>query len=146
MKRKGKAKVAKVVLIFLGIVVVGLGAGIRLTAPGRQELKNLTIEAIDFGVLKDGTYIGEYLGQRDSSRNTKVQVTVRAGRVAEIVVLEGAVDENGAPQELLRGLSISDIFDEVMGAQSLQVDVISGATLTSKAHLKALENALMKAR
>ncbi|HHV58206.1 MAG TPA: FMN-binding protein, partial [Firmicutes bacterium] len=34
---------------------------------------------------------------------------------------------------------------EVIKSQSLQVDVISGATLTSKAHLKAVENALEQA-
>ncbi|HPN90458.1 MAG TPA: FMN-binding protein [Bacilli bacterium] len=33
-----------------------------------------------------------------------------------------------------------------MKAQSFDVDVISGATVTSKAHLKALELALKKAR
>lgn len=30
-------------------------------------------------------------------------------------------------------------------AQSLQVDTVSGATLTSKAYLKSVENALMQA-
>jgi uncharacterized protein with FMN-binding domain len=34
----------------------------------------------------------------------------------------------------------------VIDAQSLQVDTISGATLTSKAYLKAVENALLKAQ
>jgi uncharacterized protein with FMN-binding domain len=33
-----------------------------------------------------------------------------------------------------------------LSSQSLQVDVISGATLTSKTHLKALEDALKKAQ
>jgi uncharacterized protein with FMN-binding domain len=37
------------------------------------------------------------------------------------------------------------LFRHVIESQSLQVDVISGATLTSKAHLKALENALEQA-
>jgi uncharacterized protein with FMN-binding domain len=37
------------------------------------------------------------------------------------------------------------LFDRVIEAQSLQVDAISGATLTSKAYLKAVENALEQA-
>ncbi|WP_368487958.1 FMN-binding protein [Clostridium sp. BJN0013] len=37
---------------------------------------------------------------------------------------------------------MEDLFQKVIELQSLQVDIISGATLTSKAHLKALENAL----
>lgn len=46
----------------------------------------------------------------------------------------------------LKGISIGDLFRHVIESQSLQVDVISGATLTSKAHLKALENALEQAK
>ncbi|QAT63508.1 FMN-binding protein [Acidilutibacter cellobiosedens] len=38
------------------------------------------------------------------------------------------------------------MFDNVVKSQTLQVDVINGATLTSKVHLKALENALKQAQ
>lgn len=39
-----------------------------------------------------------------------------------------------------------ELFARVIRAQSLQVDTISGATLTSKAYLKGVENALNKAQ
>jgi uncharacterized protein with FMN-binding domain len=38
------------------------------------------------------------------------------------------------------------LYDRVVQAQSLQVDTISGATLTSKAWLQAVENALLQAQ
>jgi uncharacterized protein with FMN-binding domain len=38
------------------------------------------------------------------------------------------------------------LYDRVIQAQSLQVDTISGATLTSKAYLQGVENALRKAQ
>jgi uncharacterized protein with FMN-binding domain len=39
-----------------------------------------------------------------------------------------------------------ELYDRVIQAQSLQVDTISSATLTSKAYLKAVENALVQAQ
>jgi uncharacterized protein with FMN-binding domain len=38
------------------------------------------------------------------------------------------------------------LYDRVIEAQSLQVDTISGATLTSKAYLQCVENALLQAQ
>jgi uncharacterized protein with FMN-binding domain len=38
------------------------------------------------------------------------------------------------------------LYERVIQAQSLQVDTISSATLTSKAYLKAVENALLQAQ
>ena len=35
-----------------------------------------------------------------------------------------------------------ELFDNVIAAQSIDVDVLSGATVTSKAYLKSIENAL----
>ncbi|MNW67989.1 FMN-binding domain protein [compost metagenome] len=59
--------------------------------------------------------------------------------------MKGALDKEGKPAVLTGGVSIGDLFSNIVKSQSLQVDVISGATLTSKVHLKALENALKQA-
>ena len=58
---------------------------------------------------------------------------------------EGALAGDKQTTKIRKGLTINNLFDEVIKSQSLQVDVISGATLTSKAHLKAVENALEQA-
>lgn len=50
-----------------------------------------------------------------------------------------------AKKKIGKGQTIKNLFDEIIENQSLQVDVVSGATLTSKAHLNAVENALKQA-
>ncbi|OPA74589.1 FMN-binding protein [Paenibacillus selenitireducens] len=146
VRRKQGIKKWIVILIILGVIAVISLGGILSSAPGRREVQKLTIDAVDFKKLRDGTYVGEYIGTKDHSRDTKVQVSIAAGQISDIKILKGALDKKGKPAELNGGLSIGDLFSNVMKSQSLQVDVISGATLTSKAHLKALENALEQAQ
>mgnify|MGYP001332683314 CR=1 FL=1 len=144
-KRKEKSKVWIVILSIVGVIALGLGGAIVFTAPGRNELQNMVIDNIDFGALEDGTYIGQYVGTKDSFRNAKVEVTVTGGQVTDIRVVEGPLSGDRSSSELAKGLTIHDLFDEVIRSQSLQVDVISGATLTCNAHLKAVEDALEQA-
>lgn len=144
-KRKGKIKVWIVILSIVGVIALGMGGALLLTAPGRNELKNMVIADIDFKKLHDGVYTGAYRGTKDSFRNATVEVTVDSGAVREIRVTEGALAGDKQTSEIRKGLTINNLFDEVIKSQSLDVDVISGATLTSNAHLKALENALEKA-
>ena len=93
-----------------------------------------------------GTYIGDYTGTKGGFRNSTVEVTISGGKITKITIRKGAIDKNGNPTELSGGLTIYDLFKKVMEKESLQVDAISGATLTSKSHLKALENALKQAK
>ena len=51
-----------IALIIIGVIGVGLGGVLLFTAPARNELKNLPIAAMDFSILHDGTYVGEYDG------------------------------------------------------------------------------------
>jgi uncharacterized protein with FMN-binding domain len=146
VKRKGKIRVWIVILVILGVIAVVTVGGILTSAPGRREVQELIIDEVNFKKLRDGTYIGEYSGTKDHSRDTKVQVTISSGEISDIKILNGALDEEGKPAKLTGGLSVGDLFDNVVKSQSLKVDVISGATLTSKAHLKALENALEQAQ
>jgi uncharacterized protein with FMN-binding domain len=93
---------------------------------------------VDFGRLNDGTYIGVYEGGMYKWRENEVRVTVSSGKVSSIVVLRHK--ENRKPE------FTDELFRRVIEAQSLQVDAISGATLTSKAYLKGVENALLQAQ
>ncbi len=133
------------ILIVLGVIVVGLGIGFLVMEPGRREAWNLTFADLDFTGLRDGTYTGEYKGTKDSLRNCKVEVTVASGKVAAIKVLEGALAKGDKPVEIRGGQTIDALFNRVIDAQSLQVDVISGATITSRVHLKAVEHAVEQA-
>lgn len=145
MKRKGRRKMWIVIFVILGVLVAVIVGGILSTAPGRREVMNLTINNIDFSKLRDGTYEGEFIGTKDHLRDTKVQVTISSGKISDIKIIKGAINKNGQPAELTGGLSMEDVYGKVKESETLQVDTISGATLTTKTHLKALENALKKA-
>lgn len=144
-KRKGKFRVWVVILSIVGVIALGMGGAVVLTAPGRNELQNMVIADVNFKKLRDGVYTGAYRGTKDSFRNAAVEVTVVSGAVTKIKVTEGALANEKQTTEIRKGLTINNLFDDVIQSQSLQVDVISGATLTSKAHLRAVKNALEQA-
>lgn len=122
------------VIVLVVLVAGGAGGALLFTAGERREAKNLPIRALDFKQIKNGTYVGEYEGGMYKWRANKVQVTVTSSKVTDIKVLEQAEKK---PAEFT-----DELFGRVIREQSLQVDTISGATLTSKAFLKAIENAL----
>ncbi|MBU5672815.1 FMN-binding protein [Paenibacillus brevis] len=145
MSRK-KIRIRFILLIVVGVAILGTLIALLVDAPERQELQALTIGDVDFTRLRDGIYAGEYAGTKGSSRNATVQVTVSDAKITKIIVLKGALDSNGKPVKLTGEMTINDLFQRVLKTESLQVDTISGATLTSKAHLKALELALKQAQ
>ncbi len=145
-KRKGKRKMWIVILIVIGVIVAGLSGGLLADAPSRREIAKLTFSEGKFRDLHDGTYIGEFKGKKSHMRDAKVEVVIADGKISNITILKGALDKEGKPAELTHGLSMNDLFNKVITSQTLEVDVISGATLTSKAHLKAVENALEQAK
>ena len=133
------------ILLLLALCAVGTAA-VLSDAPSRREISSLPIGDVDFSNLKDGTYIGSFVGTESNLRDTTVEVVVADGSISNIRILKGAVDDAGAPQEIGKYKTAYDLFDAVLLKKSMQVDLISGATLTSKTHLKALEQALLKAQ
>lgn len=104
-----------------------------------NEARNLPLKAIDFSTLAEGTYQGAYEGGMYKWRANQCQVTVSAGKVSDIQ-LTGSTDPGK------ENTDAKMLYDRVIQSQSLQVDTISGATLTSKAYLKGIENALVQAQ
>ncbi len=82
--------------------------------------------------VEDGIYKGEF-----SLLPVKavVQVSVKDHQIQEIKILE---HKNGL------GEKAEIIIDRVIEKQSSDVDKVSGATVSSKVLLKAIENALVK--
>ncbi|NCC65959.1 MAG: FMN-binding protein [Spirochaetia bacterium] len=116
-----------------------------LDAPGRNEIANLTFSHPDFYNLRDGIFTGSFKGKASHTRDTKLELVVCNGEVSKLKILKGAVDKNGKPTTRKDGKRIVDVLYTAVGEKTLDVDVISGATITTKTHLKALEDALMKA-
>jgi len=138
-KRKGKRKLSGWIIVLIIVAVLGIGGtiGWSFLAKEHREARNLPIRAVDFNHLKDGNYFGEYEGGMYKWRTNEVQVTVSSGKVTDIKLLKN--------KENLKPEFTNELYDRVIKSQSLQVDTISGATLTSKAYLKSVENALDKA-
>jgi uncharacterized protein with FMN-binding domain len=132
----------KVSLIIFGILVLVLcisgKVGWSMLEKEHNEAANLQLDNIDFSKLNDGTYVAEYDGGMFGWRSNKVRVIVENGSVVEIKLLE-TVDD--APTQAQK----DELFKRVIDGQSLQVDTISGATLTSNGYLQGVENALIKA-
>jgi uncharacterized protein with FMN-binding domain len=139
-KRKEKRKMIGWIIALVIVAAIGIGGanGWSRLSKEHVEAKNLPLDGADFGNLKDGTYMGEYDGGMYKWRTNKVQVTVSSGKVSDIKILEHK--ENQPPE------FTGKLFGSVIEAQSLQVDTVSGATLTSKAYLKGIENALINAQ
>jgi len=132
---KGEDEMLKVIAwIAVGLVVL-YGVTRLLDTAGRRACKNLSISQVDFSKLKDGTYTGLHKGGRFSN---KVQVTVESGRVTGISIVRDVWFHEAN--------TTKQIINTIIEAQSLQVDAVSGATLTTKAYLKAVENALAGAK
>lgn len=128
-----------IALIIIAVLGVGGAIGWSFLSKEHNEAKNLQFNAVDFSKLNDGTYIGEYEGGMYKWRATKAQVIVTSGKVEDIKLLSSS--DPGC-----KNTDSALLYDSVIKAQSLQVDTISGATLTSKAYLKSVENALIKAQ
>ncbi len=126
------------VLFCLAACVVLACAGCSSLAKEHQEARNLAILDIDFKTLRDGTFTGFYEGGMRGWRENECTATVSGKKVVDIRLVYSKEDR---PEEFF-----TDLYGRVLAKQSLQVDVVGGATLTSKAHLKALENALLKGR
>ncbi|MEK3904537.1 MULTISPECIES: FMN-binding protein [unclassified Paenibacillus] len=136
MKKKGKRNLLLLFFTVVLLSLIGSGAALLYTEKERREARTVEIDRVNFNKLHAGEYTGEYAGGMYKWRANKVIVTVTAHKVTAIKLLEHAENQSTA--------SVDELFGRVIQAQSLQVDSISGATLTSKAYLKAIENALHK--
>jgi uncharacterized protein with FMN-binding domain len=120
----------RILTAFIALSILGL-AGCKT----REELKKtrqMPIESVDLASVKDGSYQGAY---SYGGSDFLVQVTVKDHKIEEIDILKAFT---GTPPSK----KAQAILDTVIAHQSLDVDVITGATTTSKAYLKCIENAL----
>ncbi len=128
MDKKQKYLMPIAILLLLFIIVI---AGAKpMIEKNLESLKNLEIEDIDLANIEDGIYEGKYKAFPIAA---EVNVTVKDH---EITVIELVKHDNG------KGASAEVITDMVIEKQTPEIDVITGATYSSKVILKAIENAL----
>ena len=88
------------------------------------------------GGYKDDTYEGTGMG---FGGEITVSVTVADGKVAEITVLSADGEDPAYYDQALA------VLDEIVSAQSTEVDTVSGATFSSTGLIEAAVDALGKA-
>jgi uncharacterized protein with FMN-binding domain len=128
-----------IALVAVAALAAAGGVGWSRLMKEHREAKSLPLNAVDFGKLNDGTYHGAYEGGMYKWRANECQVTVSSGQVTDIQLV-------GSKDPAAKNTQHEVLYERVIQAQSLQVDTISSATLTSKAYLKAVENALIQAQ
>ncbi|WP_231121673.1 FMN-binding protein [Motilibacter peucedani] len=70
----------------------------------------------------------------------QVQVTVKDGAVTDVQAVVYPT-ENGRDQEI-NSYALPLLHDEVIAAQSAQIDAVGGATVTSDGYISSLQSAL----
>lgn len=120
-----------VILSILGVLIVVGAGGVFYITNGLEAGENLAINPVDLTAIEDGTYAGVYQAGRWSN---EVAVSVTDHQIANIAVVKTVTIDD---PELT-----STIINNVIKNQSTTVDTVSGATVTSKAYLKSIENAL----
>ena len=98
-----------------------------------SQIKSIEASLPDLSGKPDGTYRG-YYNLSGAPTEVTVDVTVRNSNITEVKIIKHKRSAIGKKAE--------KITERIIESQSLDVDVISGATGSSKAILKAVENAL----
>lgn len=125
MKKNRKIIIFAICILFILVTLLFV-----LMNNSVKKAKYLSITTPNLTNISDGEYIGEY---SITPVHVKVNVTVINHEIASIEILE---HDNGL------GSSAENIINNIVNTQSLEVDAISGATVSSKCILKAVENAI----
>ncbi len=116
------------ILIAFVLIIAGLLTFVLL---GKDTTLNQQIGDVNLEGVTDGVYTGRYSGFRWS--NT-VEVTVKDHQITDIKVVK--------PQMFAKVTTYAEITDRVKEQQNLKVDAVAGASVDTKAFLKAVESAI----
>jgi uncharacterized protein with FMN-binding domain len=124
--RKG---IRKGLIITLAVVVVLVGAMAAAAFPGMGAVRRTQVAAVDLSRVADGSYTGAFSAGRFQFA---VNVDVK-GNAITAVSLRDPAREN----DVTRAVAAA-----IIQKQTVVMDAVSGASLTTRAMTKAVENAL----
>ena len=120
----------KILIILLCTILFALiGASLYLKTLV-NDVNSITVSNLNMANITDGIYVGEY---SITPVYVEVEVSVTEHKITNIKIIE---HENGLVGKAEK------IVDNVISRQSLEVGAVSGATVSSKCIIKAIENAL----
>jgi uncharacterized protein with FMN-binding domain len=108
------------------------------TATARQNLPPPTRSSI----YQDGNYTGDVADAFYG--NVQVMAVIQGGQITDVQFLDYPHDRRVSM--FINSQAMPYLTTEAIQAQSAQVDIISGATLTSEAFIQSLQSALNDAR
>ena len=124
-------KKKKIIIVGVSLAAV-LSTGMFAITRNLSYMRNVELHGINLASLDDGSFTGTF--ERGRFTNT-LTVDVESNRIVRI-----SIDDD------VWGGRITDVSEEVFSrvieAQDTKIDVVSGATVTTNAYLKAIENAL----
>lgn len=143
MKKAAKKTLTMFLAAALLLSAAACGGENAQTQPAEERETNGTTEAADETAVADdvqafqaGTYTAEAQGIRSM---VKVSVTFSDTEITDIQILEHGETRN------IADAALEQIPAEILEKQSLDVDVVSSATFTSRAVLNAVEDACQQA-
>lgn len=122
-------KIITTLAVLSGILLLG-----GCSASDTKQVK--TYEIAEAGTWTDGTYTETAKGKKG---NFEVTVTIQNGNIASVTVS----DNEETPDK--GGVAIAQLPEKIVSAQSYDVDVVSGATVTSDGIKEAVARCLEKA-
>ena len=120
--------------VVLGLVVMALVGRFGIHKMAGNMATEIVLADVDVSSVPDGTWPGEYRIEESSAR---VEVVVSGGTMTDIRILE---------HQHVRGGAGEGVTDRILDEQSVDVDGMSGATLSSRVIQKAVEVALADAQ
>lgn len=128
-----KKKILMWTLIALVLIFLAAQVAMKKIESNLNALMDLEMADLDLEKTEDGVYTGSYSA---FPVEAEVQVALEDHRIVSIELIEHKHGQ-GANAEILPEI--------VLQAQSLDVDLVAGATYSSKVILKAIEDALLQA-
>ncbi|MBQ0059106.1 MAG: FAD-dependent oxidoreductase [Lachnospiraceae bacterium] len=136
MKKNLWQGIISLVLVIVMMFVVILGVRVASPAGSSAEAPAAAAEGGSLGDVADGTYTGEAQG---FGGTIVAEVTIAGGAITDIKLT------GDAETPALGGVAIEKLPERILAAQSIDVDGISGATVSSNAIFEAVANALASA-
>ncbi len=124
-------KYKKRLLIFTLLLLISISLAIGANA--LHQANRLSVKELALSSLKDGNYLGEYTILPVSA---EVKVSIKDNQIVDIELLQH-LNGLGKPAEA--------IIPMIIEQQSLKIETVSNATVSSKCILKAVEAAVGEA-
>jgi Uncharacterized protein conserved in bacteria len=129
--------IKRIVGIFALGIELAIAAALLFSCAGFQEqarVRALEIGQPSLAGIADGSYVGRYAY---GSYEYAVSVDIAGERITAVKIL--------ANRDTSHALAAEGVLARILEKQSPDVDAVSGSTTTSKALMKAVENAIESA-